>query len=64
MSERRIVSEPSWRVQAMFKGEWITAAYCGSEASANRALAKMEQREEEWAKMTQEERMRSILRES
>ena len=37
----RIVCQPSWQVQMLHaRNGWVTVAFCGSEESAKKALAK------------------------
>lgn len=53
----RIISSPSWQIQSMHRGKWVTIAYCGSEETAKASLYKKITRAIEWSKLTQEQRM-------
>lgn len=61
-AQYRIISDPSWQVQSRHKGKWVTAYYCASEESAKRCKADCEKRAIEWAAMSPDEQMKSILR--
>jgi hypothetical protein len=58
----RIVCDPSWQVQKFWKGQWVTASYCGSEDAAARALERHVHRTLAWQRMGEEDRILSVLR--
>ena len=68
----RIVNAPSflydngerlvWQVQRIHEGAWQTGYWCASEEAANKVLERCVARYVEWSKLTDEERMRRILR--
>jgi hypothetical protein len=58
----RIISDPSWQLQCIHKGEWVTGIYCSSEEGAKRQLERVIKNVMASAKMTPEERMKRILR--
>lgn len=58
----RIISEPSWQVQSLHDGKWVTMWWCKDETAATRRLCKQVEAKIAAAKMTPDERMRSILR--
>ncbi len=58
----RVVSAPSWQVQKLYRGEWVTVWYCGSEESARACLGVQVARTLKWLKMTDAERHAAVLR--
>src|SRR5271157_5077212 len=58
----RVIFDQSWKVQVLRGDGWETAYFCKSEESANRQRTKCEIRAIAWGRMTEDERMRSILR--
>lgn len=60
--EYRVDSDPSWRVMKRYKGEWVVVYYCKDEAGAYRRLDKCIQQAMKWSRMSETERMSSILR--
>ena len=58
----RIVSDPSWQVEACVTGVWRTAFFCSSEASAKQCMERQIVRFKRWLSLSEEERMREILR--
>jgi len=59
----RVASLPSWRVERLYGAEWRVVSYCGSEEVATRSLEKRIQMAMRWATLSEEDRMREILRE-
>jgi len=49
-------------VQGFWKGKWIDARYCSNAEAANRSLIRCIERHLSFSEMTQEERMKAILR--
>lgn len=62
-AEFRVISDPSWQVQRMHEGQWVTGYYSANQEAANRRLEKCVASYVAWSKMTEEERMQRILRE-
>ena len=60
----RVVSEPSWRVLGFVNNQWLTIWYCSSEDSAKKAMEKSIQQTLESMKMTHEEWIKHILRDT
>jgi hypothetical protein len=60
--EYRITGDPSWRVLKMWKGQWVVAFYCRSEAGAAEQMERCVQRAIRWAAMSDAERIASVLR--
>ena len=58
----RVVCDPSWQVQKLHKGQWVTVWYCGSEATARRCRGVQVARTLKWLKMTVAEREAAVLR--
>ena len=59
---RKALVDDSWRVEVYYSGEWRVAFYCQDEASADHCLDRCLIRDMEWARMTEEERRKAILR--
>lgn len=49
-------------VECNYCGEWLVAFYCGSHENAQKCLLKCIERQKQFAAMTDQERMQSILR--
>ncbi len=58
----RVVSDPSWQVQTLHRGKWVTGYYCSSEDGAYQRLDKCVKRALEFSKLSREEQIQSILR--
>ena len=58
----RITCDLSWQVQKLWCGQWVTASYCGSEDAAARAMERHVWRALAWGRMSEEDRIQSVLR--
>ena len=58
----RVTSDPSWRVEYLWRGTWVVVSYCGSERAASEALQRHIGRSVVWSNMTPEQRRASVLR--
>ncbi len=58
----RVVSEPSWRVEYLWKGQWSVVAHCKTQAAAEIFMESRIARTVLWSNMTPDQRYRSTFR--
>lgn len=58
----RITDSSSWRLETCVGGIWQVAFFCSSEESARKCMERQIVRFKKWLALTDEERMKEILR--